>query len=77
MRRTARGTEPGGRRELLRASAWAAAGLLALALGGHLLFPVADLLWLALLILAVLAVPQALLVDAREGREGAKRKPRR
>ena len=47
---------------------YAAVALLAVAIGGHLLLPSADVLWAVLAVLGVLAVPQALSIDRTERR---------
>ena len=47
---------------------YAAVVLLAVAIGGHLLVPSADVLWAVLAVFGVLAVPQALWMDRTERR---------
>jgi hypothetical protein len=56
-----------------RAILWGAAILAGIALAGHLLFAGADVVWLAALILAVAAVPQAYLRRAQEVAERRKK----
>jgi hypothetical protein len=47
---------------------YAAVALFVIAIGGHLLFPSGDLLWLVLAVFGLLAVPQGLLLDRSERR---------
>ena len=47
---------------------FAAVALLAVAIGGHFLFPGADVLWAVLAVFGVLAVPQALWIHHSERR---------
>jgi hypothetical protein len=47
---------------------YAAVAFLAVAIGGHFLLPGADVLWVVLVALGVLAVPQALLIGRSERR---------
>ena len=61
---------PGG---LVTATAWAAAGLAAIAVAGMLAARSLLAIWIILLVLAIAAVPQALLHVRRERREQARR----
>jgi hypothetical protein len=54
---------------LVTATAWAAAGLAAIALIGFAVAPSLRAIWLILVVLAVAAVPQALLHTWRERRK--------
>lgn len=65
------------RRQTLRAGAWAGASLAAIAVAGHFVVPGADVVCLALVVLAVAAPMQILLLERRADRSQEERRPRR
>jgi hypothetical protein len=58
---------------MITATAWAAAVLAAIAVVGLIALPSLKPIWIVLLLLAIAAVPQALLHARREGRERVRR----